>query len=62
MVKGQKRLINIPILYDEVKKTRSVKLTDTCWQTIIETAHNQGISASEMIERWGQLPQPSSYL
>lgn len=51
---GQKRLRNIPVLYDEVKKTHGVKLTDTAWNTINEVAQEQGISASELIERWGR--------
>lgn len=51
---GQKRLRNIPVLHEEVKKTRCIKLTDTCWSSIMEAAQNRGVSASELIERWGR--------
>ncbi len=57
---GQKRLRNIPVLYDEVKKTHGVKLTDTAWNIINEVAQEQGISASELVERWGRGLKPQS--
>lgn len=64
MPKGQKRLRNVPVFYDEVKKTHGLKLTDTAWSAINEVAQQQGISASELVERWGRqlkLPSASSH-
>jgi hypothetical protein len=54
MTKGQKRLRNTPVFYDELKKSHTVKLTDTAWHEINKVAQQQGISASELIERWGR--------
>jgi hypothetical protein len=54
MPKGQKRLRNTPVFYDELKKSHTVKLTDTAWHAINEVAQQQGISASELVERWGR--------
>ncbi|MBO3460371.1 hypothetical protein G7B40_018175 [Aetokthonos hydrillicola Thurmond2011] len=53
-MKGVKRTRNIPVLYDEIKKPRATRLTDTAWKGITETAKQQGISASELMERWGR--------
>jgi hypothetical protein len=54
MGKGQKRLKNIPVFYDEVKQTHGIKLTDTTWSTLRKVATEQGISISELVERWGR--------
>ena len=54
MSKGQKRLKNIPVFYDEVKQTHGIKLTDTTWNTLRSVATEQGISISELVERWGR--------
>lgn len=54
MPKGQKRLRNIPVFYDEVKSSHNIKLTKTAWDAINFVAKKQGISASELIERWGR--------
>ena len=60
MAKGQKRLRNVPVFYDEIKKTHGIVLTDTSWKLINEVAQEQGISASELIERWGRGLKPQS--
>ncbi|MEQ9667584.1 hypothetical protein [Coleofasciculus sp. G2-EDA-02] len=50
----QKRLKNIPVLHDEVKKKRTVVLTPTAWENIKKEAKRKGISASEVIEQWAR--------
>lgn len=52
--KGQKRLINLPILHDEVKTKRTIVLTPTAWENIKDEASKRGISASELIEEFGR--------
>jgi deoxyhypusine synthase len=52
--KGQKRLKNVPLLYDEIKAKRTVVLTPTAWQNIKDEAQRQGLSASELIEEFGR--------
>jgi hypothetical protein len=54
MRKGQKRMKNVPVFYDEVKQTHGIKLTDTTWNTLRNVATEQGISISELVERWGR--------
>lgn len=54
MGKGQKRLKNVPVFYDEIKQTHGIKLTDTTWSTLRSVATEQGISISELVERWGR--------
>lgn len=49
--KGTKRMKNIPVIYEETKKQRSVLLTDTAWINAGIKAKENGISASEYIER-----------
>jgi macrodomain Ter protein organizer (MatP/YcbG family) len=51
MSKGQKRLKNIPILHDEVKRKRTINLTDTAWNKIKLIAIEQKTSVSELIEK-----------
>lgn len=51
---GQKRLKGIPILHDELKKTRGLDLTDTAWEAIAATAKAQGLSKSELVEQWAR--------
>jgi hypothetical protein len=50
----RKRLKNVPVLHDEVKTKRTVVLTPTTWENIKTEAAKRGISASELIEEWGQ--------
>lgn len=47
---GKKRVKNIPVIYDELKKKRGVMLTDTAWQKIQELAVVEKTSASEYLE------------
>jgi hypothetical protein len=50
----KKRLKNVPVLHDEVKKKRTVVLTPTAWENIKNEAKVRGVSASELIEEWGR--------
>jgi len=52
--KGQKRLRNVPVLHDEVKKKRTVNLTPTAWENMKKEATRRGISVSELIEEFGK--------
>ena len=49
--KGQKRLKNIPVIHDELKKKRTINLTDTAWNKIKFTAVAQKTSVSEILEK-----------
>ncbi|MEB3177861.1 MAG: hypothetical protein VKL59_02295 [Nostocaceae cyanobacterium] len=51
---GKKRLRGVPVLHDEVKKTRAIRLTDTAYEAMGQAARQQGISLSELVERWGR--------
>lgn len=51
---GKKRLKGIPVLHDEIKKNRTMRLTDTAYQSMSEAARVEGISLSEFVERWGR--------
>jgi len=51
---GKKRVKNQPILHDEVKKSRHVFLTPSSWEKMRTSAFDQGISISELIERWAR--------
>jgi hypothetical protein len=44
----------VPVLYDEIKKSHAVRLTDTAWKMITEKAKIENISASELMERWAR--------
>ena len=48
--KKQKRMRGIPLIRDEVKKKRTVSLTDTAWELLKEEAKRQDTSISEIIE------------
>ena len=52
MRKGQKGLKNIPYIYDEVKRTHGISVTDTAWELLRSEAKKKGISISELIEKW----------
>lgn len=47
-----KRMKNVPVHYDELKKARSVNLTDTTWNLLRIKSNELGLSISEYIERW----------
>jgi len=51
---GKKRLRGVPVLHDEVKKTRAIRLTNTAYEAMSEAARLEGISLSEFVERWGR--------
>lgn len=51
---GKKRLRGIPVLHDEVKRTRAIRLTDTAYQAIQAASALEGISLSEFVEKWGR--------
>jgi len=50
-VKGKKRIRNVPILHNEVKKRHSVFLTDTAWIKLQSIAKSSKTSVSEIIEK-----------
>ncbi len=52
--KGQKRVKNTPVFYDEMKKRRSIYLTDTAWEILARQAKIEKISVSELIERYAR--------
>ncbi|MFM7407256.1 MAG: hypothetical protein ACKO3K_11485 [Cuspidothrix sp.] len=52
--KGQKRVKNIPVFYDEMKKRRGINLTDTAWGILARRAKIEKISVSELIERYAR--------
>lgn len=47
-----KRMRNIPVYYEELKKLSSVNLTDTAWTLLRDKSLEKGLSISEYIERW----------
>jgi hypothetical protein len=51
---GIKRTLNNPVFYEELKKPHGISLTPTAWGKIKALATSQGISASEVIERWAR--------
>ncbi len=51
---GQKRLKNVPLLHDEVKKRRQIVLTPKAWENIKTEAKRRELSASELIEEFGR--------
>jgi hypothetical protein len=51
---GNKRLKNVPILYDGIKKKRSIGLTDEAYMMIQQAAAAEQISLSEFVERWAR--------
>jgi hypothetical protein len=51
---GKKRLKNVPILYDGIKKKRSIGLTDEAYMMIQQAAAAEQISLSEFVERWAR--------
>jgi hypothetical protein len=52
--KGQKRVKNTPVFYDEMKKRRGINLTDTAWGILARRAKMEKISVSELIERYAR--------
>lgn len=50
--KGQKGLKDTPYIYDEVKKNHNLAFTPAAWELLQNRARHEGVSVSEMIERW----------
>jgi hypothetical protein len=49
--KGKKRLKNVPVLHEGLKKKRTIWLTDDAWVLIEELALSEKISKSECLEQ-----------
>ncbi|MDJ0798348.1 MAG: hypothetical protein QNJ51_16275 [Calothrix sp. MO_167.B12] len=52
--KGKKRVKNVPVLHDEIKKRHGILLTDTAWAALVKKAKEDSVSVSEMIESWAR--------
>ena len=39
---------------NESKKTRALELSDTAWEAIAAVAKEQGLSESELVEKWAK--------
>lgn len=50
--KGKKAVRNVPLFHDQVKKAHHILLTPAAWQRLQQRAKEQGISVSELVERW----------
>jgi hypothetical protein len=51
---GKKRVKNVPVLHNEIKKRHGVLLTDTAWAVLVNQAKKKGVSVREMIESWAR--------
>lgn len=49
--KGKKRIKNVPVLHNEVKKKHSIFLTDSAWKKLQGIAKLTKTSVSEVIEK-----------
>jgi predicted DNA-binding ribbon-helix-helix protein len=45
--------------FDESKKLRSIRLTDTAWNALQRLAEEQGVTRTDLLEQWSRNP-PSS--
>lgn len=54
MRKGKKAVRNQPLFYGEVKKKHGVWLTDVAWQKLKSVAIADGVSVSELLERYAR--------
>ncbi|MBR8840283.1 MAG: hypothetical protein DSM106950_41410 [Stigonema ocellatum SAG 48.90 = DSM 106950] len=61
-VAGEKRMRNVPIMYDERKQKFNLGLTPTAIDIIKMIAKNQGTSASEVVERWARGSQEEAVI
>jgi hypothetical protein len=52
--KGKKRVRNLPVFYDELKKVHEIMLTPTAWKKLQDMARKQNTSISELIETWAR--------
>ncbi len=60
----RKAIRNEPLLYDETKIRKAIWLTPSTWNTLKQASEIEGISISELVERWGRqlkLPAASSH-
>jgi hypothetical protein len=53
-LKGQPRRRGIPLIYSEVKEKLNLMLTPTAKEIILNAAKLQGVSRSELVERWAR--------
>jgi hypothetical protein len=53
----QKRGRGQPRHYKEIKEKRSVRVTDTAWESLDTLGFLLGMSRSEVVERFARLPQ-----
>ncbi|WP_243147404.1 hypothetical protein [Scytonema sp. UIC 10036] len=51
---GKKAVRNEPIFYEERKEMHGLWLTPTAWNYIKDAGNKEGISASEIVERWAR--------
>lgn len=61
----KKAIKNEPLLYDERKIQKSILVTPSTWEKMKIVAESEGISISELVERWGRqlkLPSASSHV
>lgn len=49
--KGKKRIKNVPVFYEELKKKHSIFLTDSAWRKLQGIAKLNKTSVSQIIER-----------
>jgi hypothetical protein len=52
--KGAKRTRNNPVLHDELKRKHTVWLTDSSWRALEIESALQGVSVSELVEKYAQ--------
>lgn len=56
--KRKKRTKGESVYWDELKKTRTLTLTDTAWNELKKRGEEMGeISRSEVIEKWVRQPE-----
>jgi predicted transcriptional regulator len=50
----KKAMRDQPLLYDETKVKKAIWLTPSTWNTLKLAAEIEGVSISELVERWGR--------
>ncbi|MEB3182258.1 MAG: helix-turn-helix domain-containing protein [Nostocaceae cyanobacterium] len=50
----KKAMRNEPLFYDEAKVRKAIWLTPSTWDTLKQVAESEGVSVSELVERWGR--------
>ncbi|WP_414586061.1 hypothetical protein [Scytonema sp. PCC 10023] len=54
-----------PLFYEETKIQKGIWITPSTWDKMKQMAESEGISISELVERWGRhlkVPSHSSHL